>query len=280
MANTESDGIEESLDGALRMGITVAAQIGQEVSRLREAALRKAEEEAARDAARARTEYEAERTIAHAKLAPTANSEWWDNASPERIAEAHQYATTWKANDPDARTAAERIRTEVSNRYGIDVDNTGIDPARMREGAANAGTLRDEAASERARAARETVEAQGLAAAADRLDRERDHQLNMAEEAPEPSARADAEARADFLEVERSRTASTAESTYDSAERRQALASNLEGKADAETIDARLRADRDQGTHPRTAVQTAPKKAPRTGKVTVAGQERAAGLGR
>ena len=280
MANTESDGIEESLDGALRMGITVAAQIGQEVSRLREAALRKAEEDATREAARARTEYEAERTIAHAKLAPTANSEWWDSASPERIAEVHQYATTWKNHDPEAQAASERIRTEVSNRYGIDVDNTGIDASRMREGAAKADALRDEAASERKGGAGETVEAQSLAAEADRLDRERDSQLTKAEQAPEPSARAEADARADFLEGEHSRTASGAESTYDSAERRQALASSLEGKADAETIDARLRADRDQGTHPRSAVLSAAKKAPRAVRTLDKSQERSAGLGR
>ncbi|MFB0833414.1 hypothetical protein ACX8Z9_03230 [Arthrobacter halodurans] len=207
MANTESDGIEEGLDGALRMGITVAAQIGQEVSRLREENLRQAEEEATREAVRVRAEHEAERTIAHAKLTPTANAEWWDSASPERIAEAHQYATTWKEHDPQAQAAAERIRTEVSNRYGIDVDNTGIDPARIREGAAKGDALRDEAASGRGGGASETAEAQRLSAAADRLDRERDSHLTKEEEKLEPSARADEEALKDFLEGERSRTA-------------------------------------------------------------------------
>ena len=280
MATTESDGIDESLEAALRADLTVAAQIGQELSRIREHNLRTAEEEAQRATARARADYEAERAIAHAKLAPTATSDWWEHASPERIAEAHQYAATWKDHDPHARAAAERIRTEVAARYGIDVDTTGIDPARIRDGAVTADALRDETARDRTDQARETVEAQRLAAAADRLDRDRNTHLTTKEEAPELGARAAAGTRAGVPDGERSLAAPAAEPTYDSAERRHALAASLEGTADAETIEARLLADRDQGTHPRSAVRTKPKKAPRVVRSSGASQERIADLGR
>jgi len=280
MATTESDGIDETLEAALRAGLTVAGQIGQELSRIREHTLRQAEEEAQRTAARAKTAYEAERAIAHAKLAPTTSSDWWDTASPERISEAHQYATTWKDHDPQARAAAENIRREVAARYGIDVDSTGIDPAQIRDEAAKADAVRDEAARDREVQARETVDAQKLAAVADRLDHDRTTRPTTTAEAPAPGAPAAAEVRSGVPDGELTRTAPAAEPTYDSAERRHALAASLEGKADAETIEARLLADRDQGAHPRTAVRTKAKKAPRMGRTSGAVQERTVELGK
>ena len=43
---------------------------------------------------------------------------------------------------------------------------------------------------------------------------------------------------------------------YDSAERRQRFAASLDGKADTETFNARIAADRSQATPPSAAVQS------------------------
>jgi colicin import membrane protein len=48
------------------------------------------------------------------------------------------------------------------------------------------------------------------------------------------------------------------EPAWDSAERRQQLAESLEGKCDREAVNARLLADKHQGTHPSAAIAQKP----------------------
>jgi hypothetical protein len=56
--------------------------------------------------------------------------------------------------------------------------------------------------------------------------------------------------------------AARGDALYDSAERRRELAADLEGVADAETIDARVVADTNQALPAEEAVTSAPKRAP------------------
>jgi hypothetical protein len=68
---------------------------------------------------------------------------------------------------------------------------------------------------------------------------------------------------------------------FDSAARSAQLAASLEGKVDPAVIDARLTAAADQARHPREAVTTATKRAPKARRAPASqGQQRERHLGR
>jgi hypothetical protein len=126
MAN--GDGIDEALEGAMRLALITAARIGSELAAVRTELLR---QERSRDelaARRAQARHEAERRVAVAELSPVYRTDWWDAAGPEQIGKAYQTAVAWAQESPEAAAAVERIQTEVHGRYGIDV------PALIRRG--------------------------------------------------------------------------------------------------------------------------------------------------
>lgn len=223
---SESDGIEEAADGAMRTGLMVAARIGEQLARMREEQLRTiaaAEEQRAREL---QERFNAQRAAARAQLAPVSREDWWDKATPEMIERVHETATAWKAYDPEAAQAAEKISEQVQNRNGIDVNNPGADEASVSDALTRAQQARSEAESERtkASAARTDEVVVGAAVAgANRQDR-----------------------------------AEKSEPAWDTAERRQQLAASLEGKGDREAVNSRLLADKHQGTHPSAAVAQKP----------------------
>ncbi|MGY2747408.1 hypothetical protein [Arthrobacter sp. UYCu723] len=179
--------------------------------------------------------FDAQRAAARAQLAPVAREDWWDKATPEMIERVHETATAWKAYDPEAAQAAEKISEQVQARYGIDVNNTGADEASVSEALARAQQARLEAESERTKASAartDEVVAGAAVAGANRQDR-----------------------------ADRSVPA------WDSAERRQQLAQGLEGKGDREAVNSRLLADKHQGTHPSAAVAQKPSLA-KTSKIS------------
>lgn len=236
---TETDGIDEAVEGLSRTGLAVAARLGEQLVRMREQELR---DQQAADEQRAReleARFEAQRAAARAQLAPTADSRWWDQARSADIERVHETATAWKQFDPAAHEAAERIQREVQQRYGIDVNNPGADERAISEALAQAERDRTEADRQRAAGERHGTEAAALLAEAGREDQRR-----AAEAATLNTAAREAGA------------------LYDSEERRQSFAASLDGKADAETIGARILADRDQATPPAAAVTTAPRKPP------------------
>ena len=63
-----------------------------------------------------------------ASVAPVSRPVWLDAAMLDLIAEVHETATGWRDIDDGAEAAAENIRREAEDRYGIDVDDTGADP--------------------------------------------------------------------------------------------------------------------------------------------------------
>lgn len=223
---SESDGIEEAADGAMRTGLMVAARIGEQLARIREEQLRTiaaAEEQRAREL---QERFDAQRAAARAQLAPVSREDWWDKATPEMIERVHETAAAWKAYDPEAAQAAEKISEEVKGRYGIDVNNPGADEASVSEALARAQRARSEAESERTKASdarTDEVVAGAAAVGANRQDR-----------------------------------ATRSEPAWDTAERRQQLAESLDGKGDREAVSSRLLADKHQGTHPSAAVAQKP----------------------
>lgn len=251
----ESDGIGEAFDAQMRVGLTVASQFGERVSRLREQWARVREARALDEARELAARFEAERATARAQLAVVDQPVWWDQATPAGIADVHETATAWRDYDDVAAAAAVTMRQEIQDRYGIDVDAPGADPAAVAAALAEAETERAHAVAERHRAGEELTASQALLAIADAHDREAQKWAafdwngdvdSVDKEEYDEFAKRDDELHGRYAE------ASSFE--YDSSERRQAFAASLEGKAESKAIEARVLADGDQAKHPREAV--------------------------
>lgn len=289
---SESDGIEEAIEGMTRVGLTVAGRLGEQLARTREQELRRAQAAEEQQARELQARYDAERAAARAQLAPVMDNRWWDTASGRDIERVHETATAWKDQDPAARDAAEAIRDQVQRRYGLDVDNLGADEASVAAAMAKAERDRDQAQSERTAGRDENAQAAQLLAEADREDRERANAVEAPskEELDEALAwlhgtkpieahnwdqrHKFADSVAEEKDMERKLISDwtaardrprteylhhEAGVKYDSAERRQTLAASLDGVTDREAVQARLSADQDQGTPPSAAVAKGPK---------------------
>lgn len=241
---SESDGIEEAIEGMSRVGLTVAGRLGEQLARAREQELRRAQAVEEQQARELQARFDAERAAARAQLAPVMDNRWWDTASGRDVERVHEVATAWKDHDPAARDAAETIRDQVQRRYGLYLDNLGADDASVATALAKAERDRGLADTERSGGRDENTEAEQLLAEADREDRDREQDVTAENQRP------------DALREE-------AGKKYDSAERRRELAASLEGVADREAVQARLSADQDQGTPPSAAVAQAPARTPK-----------------
>src|SRR4051794_17533705 len=157
----QPDGINEALTGALRVALTAGAQVAEQLARSREQAARAARAAGEHEARELQARLQAERAAARAALAPVAREEWSQRADVDEIARAWETAETWREHDPDARQAAERIRDQLRDRYGIDSNDLRAD-----DGAVRAAL----AARERGSHEREEHEAAALLAGAERAD--------------------------------------------------------------------------------------------------------------
>jgi len=276
----ETDGVGEMFDDSLRIALTIASQFGERISRLREQMSRMREASAGQEYRELEARFEAERGAARASLMPVQQQEWWNTAGVDDIAQAHETATVWRDHDETAREAGETIRLEVRQRYGIDVDAPGADPAAVAAALRDAERDRAEARAERERSEEELTASQVLFTNADRHERE-------AQERAERDWNSD-ERRADDWTLAAEATGESrvegddAGLDYDSSERRRQFAASLEGKADQRTIDARILADGENAKHPREAVGTPPGRAakPRKKAKGVVQQRTRGGLAR
>jgi hypothetical protein len=254
----ESDGIEEAIEGQLRVVVTAAGQVAERMVRMREEDRRRA---ASRHAAQAReleSRFDAQRRAARAELASVHQPDWWDRAGPGEIGHAWQVARAWASEDPEAVRAEQRIRAELQGRYGVDVDATGPDAATMRAALDQARLDRDQAGQERHRAEAETAEAQRLLADAA-------HQDQLAADARSGAGADPDEQAAAAVEVEQravlaGQPSSDARSLYDSAQRRASTAERLQAQGlDGDLVATRMRADISQATPPIEAVKRSPR---------------------
>lgn len=244
---SESDGIEEAIEGMSRVGLTVAGRLGEQLARACEHELRRAQAAEEQQARELQARFDAERTAARAQLAPVMDNRWWDTASGRDVERVHETATAWKDHDPAARDAAEVIRDQVQRRYGLDLDSLGADEASVAEALAKAERDREQAEQERRTGREENAQAGQLLAEADREDRDRERDVTEENQRPESLAE-------------------KAGLKYDTAERRQELTTSLENVADREAVQARLSADQDQATPPSAAVAKAPGRNPKARK--------------
>ncbi len=224
----EPDGVDEAFEAALRVGLTAAGRVAERVARDREAAARAGQASREQEARELQGRLDAERSAARALLAPAEQADWWQSASPEQVATVWQHALAWQTIDPDAQRTADRVRREVRERYGVDVDEPRADPAALAAAIAERDGAERDAQQQRAQGRQEDTEAVLLLRSADRADAGR----------PGPGGAGEQDAGV----------------LYDSAERRRALAASLEGIADAETVQARVLADTSQARPAEQAV--------------------------
>ncbi|MGM7774503.1 hypothetical protein ACSVHC_00520 [Arthrobacter sp. KNU-44] len=169
---SESDGMDDVLDGGLRQSLMIASRIAETLARRRQESQRQQEHQDTQTVHEARARLAAERSTAHAALAPVEKDQWWDKAQPNDIATAHAVAEGWKDHDPGALAASETIRRQVLIRYGIDTHDVGADAAYVESGIQAITTQKarqDELArshDETRKAAAEHEKAMGLLAAA------------------------------------------------------------------------------------------------------------------
>jgi len=221
----ESDGIQDALEGQLRVLITAAGQVAERVTRAREDALRRTRAGSEHEARAVQSRLAAAQAAARVELGNVHRPEWWEQASPDQIGHTYQVARAWATDDPEAGRAEQRIRDELRTRYDIDANTTGAAPSVVRGAVEQAG--QDPGRHQ----AVENAEAHLLMTQAGNEDR---------------------------------RAAGTAAETehtiYDSVERRAATARSLQAQGiDPDAVATRMHADTSQATPATEAVKTAGK---------------------
>ena len=273
MSTQDSDGIDEALQGVTHVAMTAAARMGEQLARMREQQAREAQarsEQAAREYAARMT---AERGAARAFLSPVHRPEWWDTATAEDVTKAYTTAKAWSEVDPEAVRAEQRIVEEVRNRYGVDVTGAG-EPAAVAEAMARADRARSEAAEERTGASGDrAAEADARRAEAEARGQDVDPELADAIDPEQPGQGGDAQTEADRAraqaDAEHGRASELREDagqSYDSAERREAMAQGLDHIENRAAVEARVRSDVAQGRPAADAVTSAPGRAPKARK--------------
>lgn len=257
-----TDGIEEAFEGQLRVLVTAAGQVGERLARQREETQRNAQARSEQEARERASRIEVERLAARVELRDVGRADWWDRATPEQIARSYQVARAWSAEDPEAARAEERVRSEIRGRYGVDVDDAGADPERVRQLVRLEldRAERDRAAGEEqaARAARESVEAQQLLAHANQQDAQAEAARAASEHEPDPQDREAAAVQAEQHGATADSAREDGRTLYDSAERREGTARELESKGvSREVVATRMRADVSQAKPATEAVKGA-----------------------
>ncbi|CAN7572251.1 hypothetical protein LJR078_004313 [Arthrobacter sp. LjRoot78] len=169
---SESDGMDELLDGGMRQSLMIASRIAETLARRRQESQRQQEHQDAQAAHEAQARLTADRSAARAALAQVNKDQWWDKAQPHDIATAHAVAEGWKDHDPAALAASEKIRQEVFTRYGIDTREAGKDSGYLESDIQHAATDKarqdalERSHEETRTAATEHEKAMGLLAAA------------------------------------------------------------------------------------------------------------------
>lgn len=162
------DGLEEAVDGRMRVLLTVAAHVGENVARARENQYHQNQTQSETEARQLQDRLDAERAVARAEMSKTQREDWWDRATPIEIAYTYQVACTWSGEDPEAARTQDKIRTELKNRYDLDVDNLNADPAAVQTAVQRAYNNHATTQREHRRSNREQTEAHLLLSVANR----------------------------------------------------------------------------------------------------------------
>lgn len=255
--STQPDGVNDLLSRDLQAAMAVAGRWGEMMARQRAERLRQRVMEQQHRRRELEERFEAERAVMRTELAPVDQDRFWETAKPEDIAGHYGLARQWEHHDEVAKAARGRIEKEVKDRHGLSVEDYLTDHTAEQQRTDS---------SEHERATREAKDAQ------------RDH----AEAARHAAAAAQGDLQND---TDTRYAAAEAEELWDSGDRRARLADSLmaalgDTEAGRDGVQARMAAERDQGTPPIDAVRST-KRGPKARKNTGrgAGRERDMGLG-
>ncbi|MDN5770126.1 MAG: hypothetical protein L0H24_04435 [Microlunatus sp.] len=274
----ESDGIEEALETTVRLAVMAGARLGSEIARAREERLREQRRVDEREAERLAQRFEAEKRAAVAEVSQVHRADWWERADAERIGQTYATARAWAPEAEEAARAERKMREELHERYGVDLDRTDpravaaeveawrrrlegqrrqdVDRERSAEIAerAEAAVLLDQAARDdrQADVAREDERRADAEARQVEDERERNPWLSAGQE-PQQTHESPEELRQRVQEADRrsrdseargGQSTAEAERLYDSADRRAAEVRALEAKGiDPEVAQNRMHAD-------------------------------------
>lgn len=304
MSAQDSDGVEDAIQGVTQVAMTTAARLGEQLARAREKRAREAQASSEQTAREYTGRFNAEREVARAALAPVHRPQWWDDAQGEEISKAYQTATAWKDIDPEAARAEQRIVDEVHTRFGVDLTREN-DPRGVTDALAREEQARANAQDERGAGRAEAAQAVGLMAGADAVDHQAEAAANQRPEAgsayeaeaeaafdsdnpffttsgpfsPEPPDWSNALLDGDGAERptspddrDGSEMREDGHAAYDSAERREELATSLDHIGNRAAVDARVHADVSQGRPATDATASTPGRAPKARKTRGSGQ--------
>lgn len=119
----ESDGIEEALEGTVRMVSMAAMRVGSELARARQEYLRRQERSDDLEARQLHERFEAEKQTAVAGLARVQRPEWWDQADARQIGNTLAVARAWAPEAEGAARAEQTIQEQLAARHGVDVNH-------------------------------------------------------------------------------------------------------------------------------------------------------------
>lgn len=119
MTSSESDNVEQAVDGAFRSAVTQAAALGRMVAQLREQQQQRATRQEEAMTAELQRRYDAERQYASVMLSQADHDGWWNTASTQRVASVVATAQAWKDRDPEIAKLASRVDSRIQARWGI-----------------------------------------------------------------------------------------------------------------------------------------------------------------
>jgi hypothetical protein len=243
MAEHEPDGVNEAFMASARVALTAGGLMAERMIRAREQALRDAQAQGEQHARELQTRIAGERAAARASLRPAGLAAWWERASSEQLGVAWETANAWRDLDADAARTVDHMRNELRARYAIDPDSLGADPGAVQDALDRRQRALRLAAEARQQARLEDAVAAPLLVSAAVADRNQERDQAGRHDGRDDGTRGDA--------------------LYDSAERRRELASELEGIADDETVEARVVADTGHAHPAQDAASDGPTRAPR-----------------
>ncbi|MCH6472410.1 hypothetical protein [Sinomonas terrae] len=272
------EGLEEPLIGALNVALTAASQLGEFLARIHAQRLRVLETATRGQAREARTRFDAERAAAAAELSQANRPDWWDRTGPDGIGRTYATAIAWRDYAPEAAAAEERMRTELRQRYGIDVDALSADPAAVQAKLRQYEAERSGAGQERQGEKEDRAEAARLNAEATRAGL--DAEQAQAGAATDPKSDGGAAAAAVVARDAETTNRGLEGAAYDSAERRAETAAAMEANGvPPKLVQVRMLADVSQAAPPADAVRTRTDATARKGR-TMLGKGREQQLGR
>lgn len=285
------DAADEAIETALRFAMTTAAQVGQMISRAKQ---QRAQQEARESAAKAReydARYAGEREIAAKWLDRTNHDDWWAKAEPRDAVHAYEMAVAWaEQGEQFGEDAARRIEYQTQQRWETPIDDVqreqyeaswararDLEQARLwamenrpdlladYDRLSLADELLTEAQRQEAAAARERIDADVLAAWADRdLSGENENEgpdpeqtgerddHSMGTGGDETGTDNDHREAANDLENE-------AEAGWDNADRREAYAGQLHNASDVDANTAKANIANDKNNAKPATAATAEK---------------------